>query len=605
MDLPVVLAEAAIVEPLRWGVRGAFVALALAGVVQWTRARMASSGWLAGLFGSVATVLVIGAFGLDPTASTTQFLVHKLQLSAVIAIPYALYRFMRTFLPPDTVAATIVNVLTAATFISVLLVPEPPSTDPGASPLQVAAIVLILAQFVVVSFVAAFRLWWAGYSLPPVARGRMRTLAIAAMVLALALLLAPFNAPGIAVGIQSAALLAALLFYAGFAPPDWLRGLWRGSITPVIQSAEQRLAVSLTREDVGSTITPLLREAFAARGAALIDGDGTLLAYDGHHPGGEGSSEQTLVEPVSGGSLVVEPGVFAPRYGEDEADLLDTFGTITSLALERADLFGQERDARQAIEAAHAELEALVFGLSHDLKNPIISLLGYAELLHEDHADSLGDEGRTFLDRMVANANYMQQLLNDLLELSRVGRVQTESKPVALRPVAEAVRDEVARGHPGATVEVADALPTVEMNPVRARQLLTNLVENAVRHGGREDITVRVETEPSGPDEAVLLVVDDGEGIPTEHRERIFGIFERMSASDRDAGGGTGIGLAVCRRIVESFGGTIAARDVDVGATIEVTLPRPADGVGGGDRDVDEERTPGGAARHRISAGGR
>lgn len=603
MELPVVLAEAAIVEPLRWVVRAAFSALAVAGVIQWLRLRTAASAWLAATFVAVSTVLIIGALDLDATASTAQFLAHKVQLLGIIAMPYAIYRFMRTFLPRRVGVAAVANGLTLVTLVVVLALPEPVSTEPDASALQTAAVILIVAQFAVVSAAAAVRLWWAGYSLPPVARGRMRTLAVAALVFAGAILLAPFNAPGIAVAIQSTALFAALLYYAGFAPPRWLRGIWRGSLTPVIQSAERQIATSLTREEVGRTITPLLRASFAARGASLNDDDGTVLAHDGAAL--TGAEDDTLIEPVTGGRLVIQPSVFAPRYGEDEADLLDTFGTITSLALERADLFVQEREAKAAIEAAHAELEALVFGLSHDLKNPIISLLGYAELLNEEHAETLGEEGRTFLERMVANATYMQQLLNDLLELSRVGRVDTEAEPIELGPVAEAVREELSRSHPEATIEIAEDLPTVEMNEVRARQLLTNLVENAVRHGGREDVTVRIASEPADPGEAVVIVADDGEGIPDEGHERIFGIFERLRTSDREDGGGTGIGLAVCRRVVESFGGAIRARPSDGGATIEVTLPTPTTARAGPRTSGQEDRSLGDTLEHRISTGGR
>jgi signal transduction histidine kinase len=111
------------------------------------------------------------------------------------------------------------------------------------------------------------------------------------------------------------------------------------------------------------------------------------------------------------------------------------------------------------------------------------------------------------------------------------------------------------------------------MNPVRARQLLTNLVENAVRHGGRDDIRVRSGAEPGPSGYAVVTVSDDGVGIPEEHRERIFGIFERLGTTGA-SGGGTGIGLAICHRIVESFGGGIRAREADEGAIIEVTLPQ-------------------------------
>lgn len=581
VDIDAVLATTSLVETLRWVVRVAFVGLAVLALYQWSRLRSRAAGWLSITFGVLAAALIISVLDIDPDASTASFITHKFQVSLLVLFPYALYRFMRTFLRARRDVGVLVNVLTASALLAIIVTPLPVSLEDPTAWYQSAIVYLVIVQFGAVSLLAAGRLWWAGYRLPPVARGRMRTLAVGAVTLASALFLAPLDAPGIAALVQAMALISAILFYIGFVPPAPLRTVWRGSVGALIQSAEREIATAMTRDDVAAAIAPVVRSAFAARGVALETTGGETLAQSGDTaPTDDGPAEQPeeLREEVSGGQLVVVPSIFAPHYGEDEADLLDTFGTLTSLALERADLFAQERAARAQIAAAHEELEALVYGISHDLKNPIISLLGYAELLNEEHGERLDDEGRHFLHRMSASAAYMQELLNDLLELSRVGRIETEAEPVDLAPLARTVRDEVVRSHEGVTVEVSDGLPVVEMNAVRARQLLTNLVENAVRHGGRDDIRVRISAEPGPPGYAAVIVSDDGVGIPEEHRERVFGIFERLGASGT-TGTGTGIGLAICRRIVESFGGSIRAREAEQGATIEVMLPRVGEPV--------------------------
>jgi signal transduction histidine kinase len=183
----------------------------------------------------------------------------------------------------------------------------------------------------------------------------------------------------------------------------------------------------------------------------------------------------------------------------------------------------------------------------------MVSLLGYLEYLKLDYGEALGDEGGRYVERIFDRALYMQRLINDLIELSRAGRASAEPVEVDLGDVARTVVDQAAAAYPAARFEV-QLLPTVVGDPVGFRQLLTNLVENAVRHGGRPDVTVTVAGGGHPDGSLELNVSDDGKGIPPEHRERVFGVFERLDG----ASPGTGMGLAICRKIVELLGGTIA-----------------------------------------------
>jgi signal transduction histidine kinase len=222
-----------------------------------------------------------------------------------------------------------------------------------------------------------------------------------------------------------------------------------------------------------------------------------------------------------------------------------------------------------ALELANTELESFVYSASHDLKSPLIAMLGYVDLLTEDHEGDLGDEGRWYLGRIHTNGRYMEALIRDLLELSRVGRVQTEPDRVDLRVLAREIAADVQRQHPAATVEVGP-LPVLSINAVRARQLLANLIENAAKHA--EDRPVRIQLSSELEDGmAVLRIADDGPGIPEAYRERIFGVFERLSSDD--AHGGTGIGLAICRKIVEASGGRIWIAETDVGTEFRLQFP--------------------------------
>jgi signal transduction histidine kinase len=110
------------------------------------------------------------------------------------------------------------------------------------------------------------------------------------------------------------------------------------------------------------------------------------------------------------------------------------------------------------------------------------------------------------------------------------------------------------------------------MNAVRARQLFTNLVENAARHGGRPDVHIRVTARLDRRGWTEVSVADDGVGIPEPYRERVFGIFERLEARDSTTVG-TGMGLAICRKIVEQVGGEMRIAPADAGTDIRMTLP--------------------------------
>ena len=204
-----------------------------------------------------------------------------------------------------------------------------------------------------------------------------------------------------------------------------------------------------------------------------------------------------------------------------------------------------------------------------------MTVIGYLELLSTDAGDQLGPEARHYLDRISFSARYMDSLIRDLLELSRIGRTQTDQSPVPLGELVEDITAELRRTHPAARFAIG-TLPTVVMNPVRARQLFTNLMENAVRHGGRDDITVSVTAEQTSPRQAVITLADDGVGIAEAYRERVFGIFERL---DEDAEGnpsGTGIGLTMCRKIVEQQSGSIWIDPSPVGTTFKIALPSSA-----------------------------
>lgn len=260
-----------------------------------------------------------------------------------------------------------------------------------------------------------------------------------------------------------------------------------------------------------------------------------------------------------------------PIFGLDEDRHLDRLVLLAELALDRARLLQSERAARNEVERLNDELESFVYTTSHDLENPVIALTGYLHVLREDHAGALSGEILHIVDRMHVNARHMDALIRDLLELSRVGRVDTEPEHIRLEALVDDIARDVASGAPGLSVD-RGPLPDLWMNPTRARQLLTNLFDNAAAYGGRADVTITVTAEPL-EEGTRLWVRDDGRGIPEAYLDRVFGVFERL---DPEGAGGTGMGLAICRRMVEGLGGDIQAVPSEQGAAIRIDLPGSA-----------------------------
>lgn len=198
----------------------------------------------------------------------------------------------------------------------------------------------------------------------------------------------------------------------------------------------------------------------------------------------------------------------------------------------------------------------------------------YLELLERRYADALDEEAREFIGYAVDGARRMKGLINGLLAYSRVGRKEAPFEEVDLSAVIDDVLDDLQPRllETAAEVEVG-RLPTVRGDRDQLRRLLQNLLENAVTHHGERP--PRVEVSGRGIDGGVEIdVVDRGPGIPVDARERIFQIFRQLDPHGAGSGG-SGIGLALCRKIVERHGGTIRVESgPGEGATFRFTLSR-------------------------------
>jgi PAS domain S-box-containing protein len=235
----------------------------------------------------------------------------------------------------------------------------------------------------------------------------------------------------------------------------------------------------------------------------------------------------------------------------------------------------ERRRTQSQLERSNAELAEFAYVASHDLSEPLRTIASYLELLRRRHGDSLSAEADEFVSRAVDGAGRMRALIEDLLAYSRTGRSERPLEPVDLGAIVASIADAVT-GDPPPVIEWDD-LPTVTGEPGQLRQLLQNLISNAVKFvapGTVPHVRVsaeQVRVEPEGMFWR-LAVDDNGIGIDPQYAERVFGMFQRLHT--RDTFPGTGIGLAIARKVVEHHDGSISAEPRPEGGTRMVfTLP--------------------------------
>jgi len=289
----------------------------------------------------------------------------------------------------------------------------------------------------------------------------------------------------------------------------------------------------------------------------------------------EGAQDYLVKGRVDGQSLVR-----SMRYAIERNRSRRLERDNTELAKEiRARKEAQEQLERVAsqLEASNRELQQFASVASHDLQEPLRKIIVFGDRLQSKHAENLGEQGRDYVGRMMNAAERMQTLINDLLEFSRV---VTRARPFVVLDVGQIVREvlgdlEILIESKGAVVEM-EGLPTLSADPTQLRQVFQNLLANAIkfqRADNKPRIVIAAEPASIGSKPAFCITVtDNGIGFEQHHAERIFAPFQRLHG--RSEYGGSGIGLAIVRRIVERHGGTITAHSaVGQGASFRFLLP--------------------------------
>ncbi|HSX02564.1 MAG TPA: ATP-binding protein [Candidatus Saccharimonadia bacterium] len=294
---------------------------------------------------------------------------------------------------------------------------------------------------------------------------------------------------------------------------------------------------------------------------------------------------QTITGPIIQLSVVakrIAGGDTAQRalvLSRDEiGGLATTFNhMLEQLQEARGNLEQKVAERTQQLENTNKELESFSYSVSHDLRAPLRAIDGFSKILAEDYATKIDADGQHLLSTIIASTQQMGTLIDDLLAFSRLGRQEVKKQPVDMKKLAQEVFDELKVVNPNRSIKfVLDDLPQVPADAGLVRQVWANLLSNAIKFTRHKQPAIIEAGAKTGPHEIIYYVRDNGAGFDMTFVDKLFGVFQRLH--DQKDFEGTGVGLAIIKRIVTRHGGRVWAEGkVGEGAMISFTLPRTDD----------------------------
>ena len=281
--------------------------------------------------------------------------------------------------------------------------------------------------------------------------------------------------------------------------------------------------------------------------------------------------EVTGLSPLDPGSPRCWLASFFPIYSD--AHQLKQLGLVTLEITQQKQNERQLETLNDDLQRSNKELEHFAYVASHDLREPLRKVRSYCDLLAKRYEGQLDERADKYIHYITDGSMRMMQLINDLLDYSRVGRGALNPEVLPLEPLLKQVISDLQNQIQAtqAEIHVCERLPVLSGNSVQLRQLFQNLIGNSLKYRSEAPPKITVDASVEGTFWQIS-VTDNGIGIPSEFAERIFVVFQRLHV--REAYEGTGIGLAVCKRIVEHHGGKIwVESQPGAGATFHFTLP--------------------------------
>jgi signal transduction histidine kinase len=583
-----------------------FLALGLFTVVEWIQHRERSRGYLALALGTLGLTSILGQVN-TLTGLVASGIISPLSLVLFMISGYSLLLFRDTFIPLARAIQVTAALGCAAVLGLYLLIGYP--ANPSATPTLAQSVTLIALILVWSACVLepVVRFWLASRNRPSVQRARLRALAGGYTAIVFILLVAGFGgaaarSEAITWLFEILAIIAIPLLLVSFAPPRWLRRIWRQSEVDQLREAIHELVLfSPDRPTLAGRALDWAIRLVGAEGGSIVDADGRILASKGiapddakalsaHHDGQRpqliarpGSlREDAIVLPLSvdagTGVLAVISGPFTPFFGTEEVVQLRAYTVNITAALDRARV--TERLA--ALDRMKSQFLNLA---SHELRSPLGVINGYLSMLEQGALGQLKEPGMRAIEVLKAKTLEMNLLVSQMLDAARLeeGKLSLKRDHLDLRRIAEESADVVRPMLKTYHDLVIDESPTevpVFGDPDRLQTIVTNLLENAIKYspdGGRIDLRI---WQDDGT--ARVSVADSGVGISSDDLSRLFNRFERLQNPKTRTVGGTGLGLYLSRELARQHGGDIEVRsEPERGSTFTLSLPliRPLEGL--------------------------
>jgi signal transduction histidine kinase len=268
--------------------------------------------------------------------------------------------------------------------------------------------------------------------------------------------------------------------------------------------------------------------------------------------------------------------VRATKLGNDElGSLTDSFNhMLTQIQEQNKTLSEFNQTLEQKVKERTNELEAFSYSVSHDLRAPLRAINGYMNIFVEDYSNQFDEEGKRLTNHVLNNAKKMGQLIDDLLEFSRLGRKELSKSNISMKNIVTNIWEDLIRMEEGRTIEFTlKELPDAYADNVTIKNVWGNLISNALKYTShREKAIIEIGFEEK-EDSIVYYTKDNGVGFDMSYYNKLFGVFQRLHSQEEFEG--TGVGLAIVERIISKHGGKIwAEAKLNEGATFYFSLPK-------------------------------
>ena len=583
------------------------------------------------MFLTLAVPTVTGWIAPDPATAPRALAV--LGSATLMMHPWALIRLIEHFRPVPRAIAVTSAAVTAVGVVLILVLP-PPLPPVLALPLSLYYIVAeVWATWALVSGARSAR----GVSRWRLGTAAGGSFALA-LVIAVAVALIDDPSAGqegpIATVLASISLMLALGYLAAFAPPSWLRQAWQvGELRRLLQVGAGAEPVERATIVEAELLRAAMRAVGALGGLIALDDGGTTVGlpvrrterlsdppdvWSNEHGvtararlagaavlevdrTGWSLQESVTADSVGAHGVAVVPFLrhgqgsgklvlFLPRaslFPDSDLALLTLFAEHYASARAVADAFEEQTALLDQLRTLNVELarashhkSEFLANMSHELRTPLNAIIGFTQLLVDGTAGPVAEAHREFLVDILDSGKHLLRMINDILDLAKVeaGRLEFRAEPVHVERLVASVASTISplaqEKSIALTFEVEPAIDEVIIDPARLRQILFNYLSNAVKftpEGGM--VTVRGVAE--GEDEFRLTVEDSGPGISEDDLARLFQEFEQLDSSRSKRHAGTGLGLALTRRLAEAQGGrVVVASTLGEGSSFGVVLPK-------------------------------